>query len=259
MTPRTTPTLTFTGDDTDTVQTATITLTPVVNVYDGDMDPETITATLAANGVLGPSTIKAMPGFVRFMQDFAPETALYYKLRLSNRPEPGGTVRVTATATNDYYGLALTRNGAPQRSLTVTFEDREANPGCHNSGYDDYFLKNGVRTNANGQVGEDRNNTPDTAWRCYRRIWVINRTTRDRTLDDTCTDIRHTATGGGVRDVRSAPIGTIRAHVINRHDDSGCGLITGTAAAGQQAAPAPTDPVSNVQVTAVDAAKASVT
>ena len=48
-----TPSLTFTGHDTNTVQTATVTLTPVANRDDGNMAHETITATLATNSVLG--------------------------------------------------------------------------------------------------------------------------------------------------------------------------------------------------------------
>ncbi len=48
-----TPTLTFTGSDSGTVQNATLTLTPVANRDDDDTTPETITATLATDSVLG--------------------------------------------------------------------------------------------------------------------------------------------------------------------------------------------------------------
>ena len=48
-----TPSLTFTGHGTNVVQTATVTLTPVANRDDGDMDHEAVTATLASNSVLG--------------------------------------------------------------------------------------------------------------------------------------------------------------------------------------------------------------
>ena len=48
-----TPRLTFTGHETNTVQTATVTLTPVANRNDGDTAREEITATLAPDSVLG--------------------------------------------------------------------------------------------------------------------------------------------------------------------------------------------------------------
>ena len=47
-----TPRLVFTGHDTNTVQTATVTLTPVANRDDGDAAHETITATLTSLGLL---------------------------------------------------------------------------------------------------------------------------------------------------------------------------------------------------------------
>ena len=46
------PRVVFTGDDSNTVQTATVTLTPVANRDDGDAFDETITATLATDSVL---------------------------------------------------------------------------------------------------------------------------------------------------------------------------------------------------------------
>ena len=46
------PRVVFTGHDTNTVQTATVTLTPVANRDDGDAAHETITATLASLGLL---------------------------------------------------------------------------------------------------------------------------------------------------------------------------------------------------------------
>ena len=50
--PAATPRVIFTGHDSNTVQTATVTLTPVANRDDDDMNHESITATLATNSVL---------------------------------------------------------------------------------------------------------------------------------------------------------------------------------------------------------------
>ena len=169
-----------------------------------------------------PSTIKATRGFRFFRQDFAPgPSGLWYRLRLSNPPEPGGTVSVTA-ASSDFtrFGLALTQYGTPRQSLTVTFTE-------------------------SGELD--------------RKIWVINR--QMPASSKGCSDISHTATGGGLRPGR---IGTIRAHSVSDNGSS-CPRITGTPAAGDSrsapatAAPAPTEAVANVQVTAVDDTSASVT
>ena len=72
-----------------------------------------------------PSTVKATRGFRFFRQDFAPgPSGLWYRLRLSNRPEPGGTVTVTAMSSDfTRFGLALTSYGTPRQSLTVTFTE----------------------------------------------------------------------------------------------------------------------------------------
>ena len=51
-----TPRVIFTGSDSNVVQTATVTLTPVANRNDGDADDETITATLTSLGVTGLET-----------------------------------------------------------------------------------------------------------------------------------------------------------------------------------------------------------
>ena len=222
-----------------------------------------------------PNTVKATRGFRYFWNDFAPITGLWYRLRLSNRPETGGTVTVTVTSSDpDKFGLALRPSNTPQATLTVTFEDREADPGCHNGGYNDIFENRGVITPSHGQIGEDRDNTPDTSWRCYRRIWVINVQDRnDQTALRGCSTISHMATGGGLRPTY---VGSIRAHAIagahvpSNAGGTGCPRITGTDEAGDdknynpqaspaRAAPAPTEAVSNVQVTAVDDASVSVT
>ena len=209
-----------------------------------------------------PNTVKATRGFRYFQNDFVPTTRLFYRLRLSNRPATGEAVTVTATSSDpSKFGLSLTGYGAPQDSLTVTFEDRPADPVCY--------------------IGSIRfaHETPSTAtsWECYRRIWVINKQSKsDSTAEKGCADISHTASGGGVR---ATYVGSIRAHAVAgaqvRSDapGSGCPLITGTPAAGDdknytpsqtaaaEAAPvtAPTEAVSNLQVTAVDSASAKVT
>ena len=205
-----------------------------------------------------PSTVKATRGFSHFQNDFIPITRLFYRLRLSNRPEPGGTVTVTATSSDpSKFGLSLTRYGTPQDSLTVTFEDRPADRVCYN-----------------GSI-RFAHDTPGTAmsWACYRRIWVINKQRKsDPTAEKGCSTISHEASGGGLR---ATYVGSIRAHAVAgaqvRSDapGRGCPLITGTGEAGDdknynpqaspaQAAPAPTEAVANVEVTAVDDASASV-
>ena len=214
-----------------------------------------------------PSTITASNGFIGFRQDFSPgRSGLWYRLRLSSRPETGGTVTVTATSSDfTRFGLAMRPGDTPRQSLTVTFEDRDADPGCHNSGYDDIFVsENGSLASANGRVGEDRDGTPDTAWRCHRRIWVVSMQDLPAPSKG-CSTISHTASGGGLRPTY---VGSIRAHTISSSGSS-CPQITGTPEAGDnknynpqaslaQAAPAPTEAVANVQVTAVDDASASV-
>ncbi len=52
-----TPRLTFTGSDSNTVQTATVTLTPVANLDDGDATDEMITATLSLLAGTGSGTV----------------------------------------------------------------------------------------------------------------------------------------------------------------------------------------------------------
>ena len=207
-----------------------------------------------------PNTVKETRGFRYFQNDFVPTTRLFYKLRLSNRPATGEAVTVTATSSDpSKFGLSLTGYGAPQDSLTVTFEDRPADRVCY--------------------IGSIRfaHATPSTAtsWECYRRIWVINKQSKsDSTAEKGCADISHTASGGGVR---STYVGSIRAHAVAgaqvRSDapGRGCPLITGTDEAGDdktytptppasaEATPAPTEAVSNLQVTAVDDTSASVT
>ena len=213
-----------------------------------------------------PKTIKATRGFKYLQNDMTPVMPLYYSLRMSNRPS--GTVMVTATSSDfTKFGLALTSGGPPQESLELTFEDREADPGCHNGQKNDKFEEYGVIKESNGQVGEDRDNTPDTSWRCYRRIWIISTQNDYATFEKGCSDITHTAMGGGVR---STAIETIRAHAVAGTQFApydapgrGCDLITSELLrprnAPATAAPAPTEKISNLQVTEVDATSVSVT
>ena len=206
------------------------------------------------DAVKHPSTVKETGGFRYFQNDMVPITPLRYQLRLSNRPATGQPVTVTATSSDfSKFGLSLTPGGTPQTSLTVTFEDRDADRVCFNGGHGSFY----------------GGNTPssDMSWQCYRRIWIIS--TQSKSTQDArkgCADITHTASGGGLR---SADIGTIRAHAVAgfhvRSDAPGsdCPFITSqlrtSTNAPAKAAPAPTETVTNVQVTAVDEASASVT
>ena len=104
-----TPKLTFTGHDTDTVQSATVTFTPVSGLDDGDSDHETVTATLAPDSVLGSTAgtgTTAGGGAVRHGTDFAadltltddeaPATELTLTLASASAPEGSGATRDVA-------------------------------------------------------------------------------------------------------------------------------------------------------------------
>ena len=203
-------------------------------------------------------------------QTAAPFTKMAYAVRLSNRPEPGGTLTVTATVPADkqnFVGLSLSESGPWRSSLTVEFKDRDpgAGTGCSNwigLRKNEYFDSGGnTQTVTGGRNSETWDNSADTPWECWRRIYVV-RYSASRSIANTCIDITHTATGGGVRRVA---IDTVRALNINpsRGSSSGCGWLIGNTLPSQgspaQAAPAPTESVANVQVTAVDDASASVT
>ncbi len=223
-----------------------------------------------------PHTVTSTPGLTPW-QNAAPGDRLSYVVRLSNRPEPDGTVTVTATVPSDkqnLVGLSLTENGAPQNSVTVEFKDRSpgAGTGCSNwLGLEQhkYLDSNGIERNVRGGgKSESYDGTADTPWECWRMIYVV-RKPASRNIDDTCADITHTATGGGVRKVT---VDTIRAHILNpgrnRRGSSGqasqCRNLTGNTlpdpqGSSAQAAPAPTEKISNLQVTEVDATSVSVT
>ena len=201
-------------------------------------------------------------------QNAAPFTRMNYAVRLSNRPAPGETITVTATVPPDkrhILGLSLTKYGALRDSLTVDFKDREpgAGTGCSNwigLRKNEYFDSGGnIRTVTGGGNSETWDNSADTPWKCWRRIYVV-RKSGSHDLPNTCVDITHTATGGGVRRVA---IDTVRALIINSYPGgSGCGRLVGNTLpqnSPAQAAPAPTEKISNLQVTAVDATSVSVT
>ena len=204
-------------------------------------------------------------------QNAAPFTIMSYAVRLSNRPEPDGTVSVTATVPADkrhLIGLSLNENGPWSNSLTVDFKDREpgAGTGCsnwHGLRKNEYFDSGGnIQTVTGGRNSETWDSSADTPWKCWRRIYVI-RYSASRNIANTCVDITHTATGGGVRRVA---IDTVRAHIINSGSSRKCGWLKGNtlpapqnSPAPAQAAPAPTEKISNLQVTEVDATSVSVT
>ncbi len=223
-----------------------------------------------------PHTVTSTPG-LKAWQNAAPGDRLPYVVRLSNRPEPGGTVTVTATVPSDktnLVGLSLTEGGAPENTVTVEFKDRSpgAGTGCSNwLGLEEnkYLDSNGIEQNVRGGgKSESYDGTADTPWECWRMIYVV-RKPASRNIDDTCADITHTATGGGVRKVT---VDTIRAHVRNpgrnrrgsRGYESQCRNLTGNtlpqnSPAPAQAASEPTEKISNLQVTEVDATSVSVT
>ena len=219
-----------------------------------------------------PHTVTSTRG-LKAWQNAAPGDRINYAVRLSNRPEPGGTVTVTATVPSskrNLVGLSLTEGGAAQDTVTVEFKDRSpgAGTGCSNwFGHQphEYHDSNGYkRTVSGGLPGESYDGTGDTPWECWRMIYVV-RKDASRNIDDTCADITHRASGGGVRKVT---VDTIRAHILNpsrnwpgsRGRASRCRNLDGsTLNAPALAAPTPTEAVANVQVTAVDDTSASVT
>ena len=227
-----------------------------------------------------PHTITSTRGLTAW-QNAAPGDRISYAVRLSNRPAPGGTVTVTATVPSDkrnLVGLSLTEGGEPENSVRVEFKDRSpgAGTGCSNwFGHQphQYFDSHDhTRTVSGRQPSESYDGTPDTPWECWRMIYVV-RLPASFGIDDTCADITHTATGGGVRKVT---VDTIRAHVRNpgrnrrgsRGYNSQCRNLNGNTLSENmqspqgfpaQAAPAPTEKISNLQVTEVDATSVSVT
>ncbi len=229
-----------------------------------------------------PNTVMSSIGLTP-ARNMYPGYELSYVLRLSNRPEPGGTVTVTATVASDkrnLIGLSLTGPSVPldgpayqtwatnlPGTLTVTFNDGSpgTGTGCSNwhAGSEfEYHDDNGrFYTVTGGRRSETWDNTADTPWKCWRKVWVV-RKPASRNIANTCADITHTASGGGVRQVT---VDTVRVHLFNadftRARD--CPKLTENTLSPQaspaQAKPAPTESVANVQLTAVDDASVSVT
>ncbi len=207
-----------------------------------------------------PRTVTSTPG-LSLGQDIH-VGPLDYVIRLSNRPATGGTVTVTATVgDSNLAGISLTPNGTPQSSLTLTFKDRDPSPHCNN----------GL-----GNDGEDYDGSAESSWQCWRRVYVHD-LAAGKTGVLGCTDIAHTATGGGVRGMTGPhnwSLGRIRAHMRSQLGENSdgistgrCPLITGKpwdVGMGGQNAPLtvsgpPTDPVSNLQLAVVDASSAQAT
>ena len=229
-----------------------------------------------------PNTVMSSPGLTPD-RNMYPGYELTYVLRLSNRPADGETVTVTATVPSDkqnLIGLSLTGPSDPldgpdyqtwatnlPGTLEVTFHDGSpaAGTGCsnwHGGSEFEYHDDNGrFHTVTGGRRSETWDNTADTPWKCWRKVWVV-RKPASRGIANTCADITHTASGGGVRQVT---VDTVRVHIFNadftRARD--CPKLTentlSTAAAEAAPVTAPTEVISNLQVTAVDAASAKVT
>ena len=232
-----------------------------------------------------PNTVVSSNGLTP-KRNMYPGYELTYVLRLSNRPEPGGTVTVTATVPSDkqnLIGLSLTGPSDPldgpdyrtwatnlPGTLDVTFNDGSpaAGTGCsnwHGGSEFEYHDDNGrFHTVTGGGRSETWDSTADTPWKCWRKVWVV-RKPASRNIANTCADITHTASGGGVRQVT---VDTVRVHIFNadftRARD--CPKLTENTPstpqpAAAEAAPVtpPTEAVSNLQVTEVDATSVSVT
>ncbi len=192
--------------------------------------------------------------------------ALGYKVTISSRPV--GTVTVTATVNDpNIAGIALTRNGAPQDSLTLTFEDRDPDPGCHYAYHHENFYYDNDGNRVDG-TGEDYDATPDTSWKCARTVFVFKRVPDNV---NGCTDITHTVSGGSARSAVTAPhswaSGLMRAYVWagNGYSDTVCDPITYQASGAalpvvsKMTHQVPTAKVSGLTVADVDASTARAT
>ena len=105
-----TPSVTFTGHGTDTVQVATVTLTPVANRDDGDTAREEIAATLATDSVLGSTAgtdTTVGGGAMRHATNFAVD------LTLEDDDAPAGATELTLTLSS-----ASARRGAAARATS---------------------------------------------------------------------------------------------------------------------------------------------
>ena len=196
-----------------------------------------------------PHTVASTPG-IWPRQDFVPGGPLDYVIRLSNRPEPGGTVTVNVSRSNASVQLGLTRNGPWRSSLTVTFGDGFA----QGAGSPNIDACNNSHDWTRG--GEAHDATAATSWECWRKIWVRPLFHDGGTA---CTDLTHTASGGGVR---SRTIETIRAHNPHYYRDGNrrCAILTPNtepAALNAAAVQVPAAQVANLEVAKVDSTSAS--
>ena len=109
-----------------------------------------------------------------------------------NRPV-GSPVTVTATVTDfNKVGLALGRDGVAEPVADA-----------------DLLRTASRRTARAPQTAPDLNG--DTSWRCWRKVWLVRKMPGAQAG---CTDITHTATGGGVR--TGVAINSIRAQIPRR-------------------------------------------
>ncbi len=108
-----TPSVTFTGHGTDTVRTATVTLTPVANRDDGDTAREEIAATLATDSVLGSTAgtdTTVGGGAMRHATNFAVD------LTLEDDDAPAGANELTLTLSS----ASAPEGSGGTRDVTVT-------------------------------------------------------------------------------------------------------------------------------------------
>ncbi len=120
-----TPSLTFTGHGTNTVQTATVTLTPVAGRSDGDSTPETITATLATDSVLGASgtSTTVSGGAARHASNYMVSLTLAEPGTPGITLSPPGSLRLLETGTTSY---TVVLDAAPTHDVTVTVTKSQA-------------------------------------------------------------------------------------------------------------------------------------
>ena len=190
-----------------------------------------------------PDTVSSTPGIWPRQDMVFGSRPQDYVIRLSNRPEPGGTVTVVATPGNSDVQLGLTRTGPWQNTLTVTFGDGFAagaaapNMRACNNSHD------------HREGGEAHDGTAATSWECWRKIWV-----RRVGNGHHCTDIAHSASGGGVR---ARAIETIRVHnPASVLRGNACAFLTADSEPMAQSDPGvqvPATPVAGLEVTVVDA------
>jgi len=144
----------------------------------------------AGNGNRRRRAEEPMSEFWHLRRDVLVAEALDYAIALSN-PPVGENVTVTASVADfSEAGLALTRNGTPRQSLTLTFTG-DPTPG-------------GACDTPRASEGASG------SWQCWRKVWIIRRLPNNQ---GACTDITHTASGGDVRTTTTATIGTVRAQI----------------------------------------------